>query len=75
MGDIMKEYIAGLIRSPYGRKFEWQLETNVDMLSCEAYEVVRIKAKNKQEAVNELIKMFPKYETKTRPFCWGNGWW
>jgi hypothetical protein len=34
----MKEYVAGLIISPYGRKFEWQVETNVDRLSRQRYQ-------------------------------------
>lgn len=74
----MKEYVAGLIISPHGRKYEWQVETNVDRLSCEIYEFNRIKAKNKQEAVNALNKKYKGYkgkEIKARPFQWGNGWW
>jgi hypothetical protein len=75
----MKLYKAGLIKSPWGRKFEWQLEENTDRLSCEIYEFHEIKAKNKQEAVNELNRwyggMFKGTPIKARPFQWGNGWW
>jgi len=75
----MTEYVAGLIISPYGRKFEWQVETDVDMLSCEIYEFNRITAQNKQEAVNILNKkygyVYGGKGIKTRPFSWGNGWW
>lgn len=73
------KYFAGLIISPYGRKFEWQLEKNVDRLSCEIYEFNTIEADNKQQAVNELNKKYSfKYKSrgiKSRPFQWGNGWW
>ena len=73
------KYFAGLIISPYGRKFEWQLEKNVDRLSCEIYEYTEIDADNKQQAVDELNKKYGfKYKhrgIKTRPFQWGNGWW
>lgn len=72
----MKEYIAGLIKSPWARKFEWQLEKDIDCLSCECYEVHRLSANNKQEAVNELNTIYgEKYDIKTRPFEWSQGWW
>lgn len=76
-----KEYKAGLIISPYGgKKFMWQLEDNVDRLSCEVYEFERITAKNKQDAVNKLNEKYsqnPKYKNllRKKPFGWGEGWW
>ena len=73
------KYYAGLIISPWGRKFEWQLEKDKDRLSCEIYEYNEVEAPNKMEAVKILNeKCAFKYKhrgIKTRPFQWENGWW
>lgn len=72
----MKKYVAALIKSPWARKYEWQVEKDINILSCEAYEVERVEAQNKQHAVKLLNLVYGgQYEIKSRPFNWGRGWW
>jgi len=70
------EYKAGLIKSPWSKKFMWQLEKNIDNLYCEVYEVETVNAKNKQEAIEQLNKIYgKKYDIRKKPFTWNEGWW
>jgi len=70
------EYKSGLIKSPWGRKFMWQLEKNVDNLYCEIYEFETINAKNKLEAMEQLNEIYgKKYDIRKKPFTWNEGWW
>jgi hypothetical protein len=74
----VKRYKAGLVKSPYGKKYMWQLEKNVDNLSPDIYEYDEVEAKNKQEAVDKLnVKHQKEYGNSLRkkPFGWNEGWW
>ena len=74
----MKEYKAGLLKSPYARKMEWHLVKNVDSLPAEIYEFERIKAPNKMAAVKQLNKTYSrKYHNniKKTPFRPNQGWY
>ena len=74
---MAKKYHAGLLKSPYAKKYVWELEQgSEDDLSTDVYEYEKIEAKNKKEAVKELNKKYEgKYAMKKTPFGWNEGRW